>query len=193
MSVVLASASPQRKAILEQLQIPFRIVVCDVDEIAQGDPVAVAQENSRRKAHAGAAHANPDDLVIGVDTLVELDGKIFGKPTTRAAASHMLRSLSGAEHRVHGGLTATLGGNERSLVATTRVTFRHIDDGLLDHYLNSSEWQGRAGGYAIQGLGAAFVEHIAGDYLNIVGFPVAAWLNQIESWPEARAHVRHAL
>jgi septum formation protein len=176
-SILLASGSPQRRAIMEQLGLPFRVVVTNVEELETGEPAAVALENSRRKAKAGAEHAQDGELVVGVDTLVALGDAIYGKPENVADAERMLRALAGHTHIVYGGLTAIEGEHVRSLVATTEVQFRELDESLLERYLGSQEWEGRAGGYAIQGLGAGFVREIHGDYLNVVGFPVAAFLD----------------
>jgi len=126
----------------------------------------VARENARRKTAAAGGGA----LTLGVDTLVALDGRIFGKPADAQEAHAMLTALAGREHLVVSGLA--LGA--RVTHAVTRVTMR---TGLVDWYVPAGEWRGRAGGYAIQGRGAALVTAIAGDYLNVVGLPVAALLD----------------
>jgi septum formation protein len=166
--LILASRSPQRRAILTQLGIPFRAVPADVEELAAGDPAEVARENARRKASAVAG-----ELVLGVDTVVALDGAIHGKPADEAAARSVLALLAGRTHEVWSGVAVAQGGGEpRTAVAVTHVTFRAHDPALLDWYLASGEWRERAGGYAIQGRGAAFVERIEGDFHNVVGLPV---------------------
>ena len=146
----------------------------DVDELHEGDPVEVARENARRKACAVGG-----DVVIGVDTLVTLDGAIYGKPRDESHAREMLEALSGHEHTVVSGLALTRDGRTEVVDDSTRVRFRRLD-ALLDWYLPHGEWRERAGAYAIQGRGAAFVEAITGDYLNVVGLPVAALL---DLWP----------
>jgi septum formation protein len=161
--LVLASRSPQRRAILEQLGIPFDVRPSDAEEIAHGDPEQVALENARRKAAAVEG-----GLVLAVDTLVALDGVIYGKPADAGEARATLRALSGRRHEVVSGLV--IGGREGT--ATTGVTFRELDDRRLDWYVATGEWRERAGGYAIQGRGAALVREIEGDYLNVVGLPV---------------------
>jgi septum formation protein len=166
--LILASRSPQRRAILTQLGIPFTAVPVDVEELAAGDPAEVARENARRKAAAA-----PGDLVLGVDTVVALDGGIHGKPVDEAGARAVLELLAGRTHEVWSGVAVAEGGGEpRSAVAVTKVTFRPHDPALLDWYVASGEWRERAGGYAIQGRGAVLVERIDGDFHNVVGLPV---------------------
>jgi septum formation protein len=156
-------------------------VVPDVDELADGDPVDVARTNARRKADAVAG-----DLVLAVDTIVVLDGKIHGKPRDEAHARTMLQTLSEREHEVVSGLALRRAERTDVIHAATRVRFRNAAP-LLDWYLRTGEWRERAGGYAIQGRGAAFVERIDGDYLNVVGLPVAALL---DLWPEVLREAR---
>ncbi len=134
-----------------------------MEELAAGDPVEVALENARRKA-GGRQNT------LGVDTLVALDGEIYGKPADAGHARATLRALAGRTHQVVSGLVL---GDEGTTV-TTEVTLREADDELIDWYLETGEWRERAGGYAIQGRGAALVRGIRGDYSNVVGLPVAA-------------------
>ncbi len=170
--LVLASRSPQRRAILAQLGVPFVVDVPEVEELSEGEPRAVVLENSLRKARA--VHG---DLVLGVDTAVVCDGRTYGKPADRAEAEEGLRRLGDREHQVLSAV-ALIGpaGRERTRVAGTRVRFRALSEALLAWYLDGDEWRERAGGYAIQGRGAALVERIDGDYLNVVGLPVATLL-----------------
>ena len=168
---MLASRSPQRRAILEQLGVDFRVSPADVDELTDGEPRAVVVENALRKARA-VARAEPDARVLGVDTDVVLDGRIFGKPGDEGEAASVLRRLSGRTHEVWSGLALIDGEDERTAVAVTRVRFRSLGDSDLRWYLDGGEWRDRAGGYAIQGRGAALVESIEGDFWNVVGLPV---------------------
>ncbi|HEX7292836.1 MAG TPA: Maf family protein [Conexibacter sp.] len=170
--MVLASRSPQRRAILQQLGVAFDVVVSDAEELLEGDPVEVAVENARRKALAIDAEAP----VLGVDTVVVLDGAIYGKPADAGAARATLKRLSGRIHEVVSGIAVVEAGETRTASATTRVSFRDLDAATLDWYLATEEWRERAGGYAIQGRGAALVAGIEGDYLNVVGLPVTALL-----------------
>ena len=165
--LILASTSPRRREILEQLRIPFDVVTPSFDE-TQGDPV----EHARGKARsvAGVADGRP---VLGCDTEVICDGRVFGKPENESDAEAMLESLGGKTHEVVSGLALITSAWEEVHRDVTRVTFRPLDARDLAHYLASGEWEGRAGAYAIQGLGASLVERIEGDYLNVVGLPGA--------------------
>jgi nucleoside triphosphate pyrophosphatase len=167
--LTLASRSPQRRAILEQLGLEFRVEAPEVEEVAGGDPRALVLENARRKARAVAG-----EQVLGVDTAVVLDGRVFGKPADAEEAEIFLRRLSGRTHEVMSGIVLRGGGDERGEVAVTRVRFRLLEQHDIDWYLASGEWRERAGGYAIQGRGAALVAEIEGDYSNVVGLPVTA-------------------
>ena len=138
----------------------------DIVEDEEGDPAVVAETNARRKAQA-----IPGALVLGVDTVVALDGVIYGKPRDAAQAREYLGRLNGRTHEVVGGI-ALAGLIEATAVEVTRVTFKESDDTTLDAYVSTGEWDGRAGGYAIQGAGGALVERIDGDYLNVVGLPL---------------------
>ena len=179
--LVLASRSPQRRAILELLGVPFVVCPSDVVERTTGDPREVALENALHKARAVA---EPGRRVLGVDTIVVLAGTIYGKPPDARAARVTLRALSGATHTVVSGLVLLGDGPDpRSAVAATGVRFRRLDEATIDWYLACGEWRDRAGGYAIQGRGAALVEAIDGDYTNVVGLPVAAL---VDAMAEAR-------
>jgi septum formation protein len=181
--LVLASGSPQRKAILERLGLAFTVRPAEVEELDRGDPGEVALENALRKARAARAHASAaQEAVLGCDTLVALGGRIYGKPAGEREALTTLEALSGATHEVVSGLALLLPGEEeRTAVARTTVTFRELDGELLNWYLARGEWNGRAGGYAIQGAGAALVRDVQGDYENVVGLPLATLL---DLWPE---------
>ena len=146
----------------------------DVEEVVSGEPVRVACENARRKAESVEG-----DLVLGVDTLVALDGRIFGKPVDEEEAAATLEALGGRTHEVVSGLAIGEGGEVRVDCSITKVTFRPLSDGVVSWYLQTGEWRDRAGGYAIQGRGAALVAGIEGDYLNVVGLPVAQLLARI--------------
>ncbi len=169
--MILASGSPQRRAILEQLGVSFTVSVSGAEELEEGDPLEVAVNNARRKALAVGAGEQP---VLGVDTVVALGDRLYGKPGGRSEAAATLRALAGRSHRVVSGLCLLADGRQRTTVAVTEVRFRAMTDGVLEWYLDTGEWRDRAGAYAIQGRGAALVEAIAGDYLNVVGLPVAA-------------------
>jgi septum formation protein len=172
---VLASASPQRTAILTQLGIPHTVIVANVDEVMHGEPDAVAEQNARAKAHA-VARTQPFATVIGSDTIVLTeDGELLGKPAGLDDARTMLGKLLGRTHIVVSGLAIAGPGRAatRSGIDRTTVRMRTLSDEALDRHLAHGEWEGRAGAYAIQGRGAGLVEAIDGDYLNVVGLPVA--------------------
>jgi septum formation protein len=123
-----------------------------------------------------AACADDEELVLGVDTVVALGSLLYGKPPDAAAARATLQALSDRSHAVVGGVCLIDRHRSRTAVATTTVEFRSLGDELLDWYLSTGEWHERAGGYAIQGKGAALVRRIEGDYFNVVGLPAAALL-----------------
>jgi len=178
-ALVLASSSPQRRALLQRLGVPFSVRVPETSELCSGDPLQLARENALRKARAALAPGVPE-VVVGCDTLVALDGVIYGKPADERQARETLRALSGAEHEVISGLALLFGaeqGRERTAIARTGVAFRELSDELLAWYLATGEWRGRAGAYAIQGAGAALVRSVRGDYENVVGLPLASLLD----------------
>lgn len=180
-SLVLASGSPQRRAILARLGVAFDVRPADVEELSAGEPHAVARDNALLKARAVASGLEPheaDRLVLGVDTLVALDGEIYGKPTDATHARDTLRALSAATHDVVSGIALIEGAVVEVATAVTRVTFRRLDPPVIDWYLGLGEWRGRAGGYAIQEAGGALVRSIEGDYQNVVGLPVSLLLDR---------------
>ena len=174
--LILASRSPQRRAILTQIGATFDVCVTDVDELTEGPPEEVVMENAFRKAQAAARELGlpgDDTAVLGVDTIVALGTRIYGKPADRDAARAILRKLSGRAHAVLSGLCCLRGGSPKLAAARTTVHFRALRDAEIEAYLETGEWHGRAGGYAIQERGALLVERVEGDYLNVVGLPVS--------------------
>ena len=172
--LVLASRSPRRRAILEQLGIEFRVEVPAVEELSDEEPRTLVRENALRKARAVEG-----ERVLGVDTAVVLDGRAFGKPRDAAEAERFLRELSGREHEVMSGMALRDSAGERTDIAVTRVRFRDLDERTIEWYLSRGEWGDCAGGYAIQGKGAALVEEIDGDPWNVVGLPVPLLLHMV--------------
>jgi len=148
----------------------------DIDERETGPPEEVVTENALRKARTVAAAVGAARPVLSVDTVVDLDGRLYGKPRNAAEAGSHLAALSGRVHDVWSGLVLLERDNEQIGTARTAVHFSHLDDQTIEWYLESEEWRERAGGYAIQGRGAALVESIDGDYWNVVGLPVALML-----------------
>lgn len=173
-AVVLASASPRRRELLAQIGVPVTVAPADIDEsAAPGEtPADYVDRLARAKALKVAAD-HPQALVIGADTTIA-DGKtILGKPDDRAHAIAILQSLAGREHLVHTAVAIARGSDVTSVVATTRVVFRALTLVEIEQYVDSQEPFGKAGAYAIQGLGAVLVSRIDGSYSNVVGLPLA--------------------
>ncbi len=172
--LLLASTSPQRSAILEQLGIPFDVVAPTyVEEDEPGrNAVELVRRHAQGKARSVTGVAD-DRPVLGVDTAVVLSGRVYGKPADAAEAEAMLEALSGRTHVVVSGLCMVTLGWEEVAHDSTRVTFRTLTPRDLAQYVAQREWEGRAGAYAIQGVGASLVRRIEGDYLNVVGLPGA--------------------
>jgi septum formation protein len=162
--LILASTSPQRRAILTQLQIPFDVVAPDFEELPGTSP----RERAAGKARSVHRGERP---VLGVDTEVLFGGELLGKPANATEAEAMLEALSGHTHEVVSGLCLRTEVWEELHEETTLVTFRTLTPRDLGHYVAAGEWEGRAGAYAIQGLGASLVERVDGDFLNVVGLP----------------------
>jgi septum formation protein len=172
--LLLASTSAQRRAILEQLGIPFDVVAPTYVEHdpPDADAVELVRDHARGKAGSVAGEAG-ERPVLGVDTAVVLDGRLFGKPAGPTEAEQMLEQLAGKTHVVVSGLALVTAGWEHVEHDSTLVSFRELTPRELAAHMVHGEWEGRAGAYAIQGRGAALVERIEGDYLNVVGLPAA--------------------
>ncbi len=174
--LILASQSPRRRALLEQIGVPqFDILVPDADE--SYDPTLTPQEIvcsiCRKKAEAALVLANdPDAIIITADTMVFLDGMRLGKPTDEADAAQMLRSLSGRTHTVCTGVSVARGERIETQAETTAVTFRTLTDAEIAAYIASGDPMDKAGSYGIQGKPALFVSGIEGDYFNVMGLPL---------------------
>jgi septum formation protein len=172
--ILLASTSPQRRAILEQLGVSFDVVPPSYveDDGPEASPEELVMAHAAGKARSVAEGAG-ERPVLGVDTAVVLDGMVFGKPQGAGQAEEMLEALSGRTHEVISGLCLVTLAWDEVEAETTRVAFRKLTPRDIASYLSTGEWEGRAGAYAIQGRGAALVERIEGDYLNVVGLPGA--------------------
>lgn len=179
MQLILASASPRRLALLRQIGLEPEVYVADVDETPRPgeSPAALVRRLARAKAQAPGP-PGPDTLILGADTVVDLDGQVLGKPVDREEGIAMLLALGGREHRVLTGLCLhrTLGRHgpvaTRALHVATRVRFGRVDAAAAARYWDGGEPMGKAGGYAIQGHGARFVAGIVGSYSNVVGLPL---------------------
>lgn len=179
--MVLASASPQRRAILTQIGAAFDVEVSAVQELTEGPPEEVVLENAFRKARAVADRVGAERPVLGVDTIVALGRQIFHKPADARQARQTLAALAGREHAVLSGVCLIEGERVQTALSRTRVRFRELTARQIDDYVETGEWLGRAGGYAIQERGALLVSTIDGDYLNVVGLPVAT-LTDLAPW-----------
>lgn len=181
--IVLASASPRRLELLRQIGIEPAVHVVEVDETpGEGEPAVVFVERLARDKAATAALALPDSaVVIGADTAIEVDGRILGKPKDFDDAAKMLSRLSGTRHQVHTGVAVVAGGSVSSSVTSSQVFFRELTAEEIAAYWRSGEPRDKAGAYAIQGLGAIFIEKIVGSYSAIMGLPLFATARMLEA------------
>ena len=172
--LILASASPRRRELLERFGVPFRVVPARGAETAPEGltPGELVECLARHKAAEVAAGEDPDSVVIAADTVVEIDGEILGKPGTPARAEEMLRRLSGREHRVWSGLCVRRGEKILSGREATSVHFRKLTDEEIRAYVATGEPMDKAGAYGYQDRAGLFVERIEGDYFNVVGLPL---------------------
>ena len=173
MDLILASASPRRRELMGYFGLPFSIVPAAGPETppAGADAAHTAEALALAKARE-VAGTHPGAVVIGADTVVEIDGAILGKPRDEADAKRMLRLLSGREHRVYTGLAVICGDKTESCAECTRVWFRPMTEAEIDDYIATGEPMDKAGAYGYQGRAGLFVERIEGDYYNVVGLPL---------------------
>jgi len=170
--VVLASTSPRRIELLSHITTDFIAVPSTIEEISSGPPEEQVLALARNKAHDVANRH--EGIIVGADTVVVLDGKIFGKPQSRAEARQMLKHLSNREHTVLTGLCvlSTRTKEHRQAVEKTTVRFRALSSGEIEAYLDTGEYEDKAGAYAIQGRAGVFVKRICGDFFNVMGLPI---------------------
>ncbi len=169
--LVLASASPRRRELLERLGVVFAVVAADIDESVQPGEGAIAYVE-RLAGQKAAAVGSDDDVVLAADTTVEVDGEILGKPTDPHDARRMLARLSGRTHRVHTGVAIRHRGASRVGSATTLVHMVPLSTGVIEWYLATGEPFDKAGAYALQGAGGVLVEKVTGSVSNVVGLPL---------------------
>ncbi|MFC1713991.1 Maf family protein [Candidatus Poribacteria bacterium] len=185
MKLILASASPRRRQLMEQIGLTFEVMPSNVDEddIVGHDPLMNIQAIALHKARAVAARLE-DGIVIGADTQILMDGEILGKPSDEADAARMLLKLSGRTHRAITGVALVDASThvEETWVETTLVTFRELLESEISAYVDTGEPMGKAGAYGIQGRAAAFVEKIEGCYFNVVGLPLAKLVQNLKKW-----------
>ena len=173
MSIVLASASPRRRELLEMMGLEFEIVPAKDELDAEGlSPSEAVAKIALGKAMSVAKSRNEEDLIIAADTLVCLDGVLLGKPKDEAEAFEMLRKLSGNEHQVYTGVAVCQGDKSASCAEMTKVRFCEMSDEDIKNYIATTEPMDKAGAYGIQGKGAVFIEGIEGDYFNVMGLPL---------------------
>ena len=174
MGLILASASPRRKELLERLGLDFTVRIAELDETM--DPFAHPADEvarvSRQKAQAVHPMSNEGDIIIAADTIVVCDSLVMGKPRSESEAFSMLRRLSGREHQVMTGLTVMSDTYTETVTVTTTLRLRHLADEEIRAYIATGEPMDKAGAYGIQGLASMFVVGIDGDYYNVMGLPV---------------------
>lgn len=178
--LILASSSPRRKELLEQVKLPFTISTSNVDETYDShlSPVEIVQFLARKKAEAVFKN-HRDSIVLGSDTIVVLDGKILGKPKNQSEAKQMLSSLSGRTHAVITGVAIMSKEKEECFAVETLVTFYELTDFEIEYYVDTGEPFDKAGAYGIQGIGATLVKEIKGDYFSVVGLPIARTVREL--------------
>ena len=177
--LTLVSASPRRRELLSTLGIPFDVQPTHAEELLEGaDPQELAVRNARLKVERSSFFEDRSRPLLGADTIVTIDGRMFGKPGDVNSARDMLSALSGREHEVITGICLSgpaLQAGERHIIqsaSVSRVRFRDLPPRDIDNYLAGREWIDKAGAYAIQGLGGALISHLDGDFDNVVGLPL---------------------
>ena len=178
--IILASASPRRKEILERADLKFDVMPSDAQEITtKTAPNEVVMELASIKAKDIYKKSEKQSMIVGADTVVAYQGQILGKPTDKADAKRMLTMLSGQTHEVYTGVCVIEDGKTKTFYEETKVTFYEISDEQINHYIKTGEPMDKAGSYGIQGKAAVFIKGIEGDYYNVVGFPIARFLQEI--------------
>ncbi len=180
--LVLASQSPRRSEILRQAGIPFTVRVAGVDESVLAGEGPAEYVKRLAEAKARAVEATAEEVVLGADTTVVIDGEILAKPEDAADARRMLRMLAGRRHEVLTGICLRRGGEVVSDCESTAVVFGEMSEGEIAEYVASGEPMDKAGGYAIQGLASKYVAGIEGDFFNVVGLPVAMVYRYLREW-----------
>lgn len=181
--IILASQSPRRKELLEEVGLRFRVEPAQIEEhLDESLPITQAIEQLAKEKAMPIAHRHPQCIVIGADTLVAVDGLVLGKPADEADAARMLRMLSGRRHQVIGGVALLCGNEEVLFHCVSEVRFFPLREEEIAAYIRSGEPMDKAGAYGIQGLGRLFVESICGDYFNIVGLPVSRLMRALDQF-----------
>lgn len=194
-TLLLASASPRRQELLTQIGVQFRVVPHHVDEsmTASESSTEFVQRMALEKARSALSDSGAESVVVlGADTIVVADGEVMGKPSDRHSALAMLEKLSNNEHSVYSAVTLASNGDCQSALSHTRVRFREISAGERHDYWASGEPEGKAGAYAIQGVGAVFVSNISGSYSGVVGLPLFETSRLLTAFGIYGAHVTRA-
>lgn len=176
MNIILASASPRRKEILENVNVKFTVVASDIDEvILENEPPKELVKRLAFEKCMDIARKNKDALVIGADTIVVLNNHILGKPNNEEDAYNMVKLLSGKKHQVITGISLINLSSDKKVIdyVVSEVTFKDLSEETIRDYINTKESLDKAGAYGIQGYGGLLVENINGDYFNIVGLPIS--------------------
>lgn len=181
--LILASSSPSRKILFEQVKIPFEVVVSGVDESVpfEFSPEQTVKTLAVRKAKAvwKTLSKKENVVVIAADSVVSIDDKIIGKPKDENHAFEMLKSLSGRTHRIFSGVCILIKDKEETFANMTEVSFYDLTDGEISDYVRTGEPMGKAGSYGIESRGVLLIKSICGDYSNIVGIPIAETLRRL--------------
>lgn len=172
MQLILASASPRRKALLSLFGIPFTVRAADIDETMDPEKPPFDEVARVSRSKALAVSRGEEDIVIAADTIVVCQGKVLGKPHSEAEAASMLRLLSGRDHQVMTGCTILFGDRAETFTEVTSLHFRPLSEKEIQKYVQSGEPMDKAGAYGIQGGAALFCEKLEGDYYNVMGLPV---------------------
>lgn len=183
MNIILASASPRRKEILENVNLKFTVIASDIEEvILENEPPKDLVMRLAFEKCMDVAIKNKDDLVIGADTIVVLDNKVLGKPKNEEDAYNMIKSLSNKKHQVITGISLINLNSDKKVIdyVVSEVTFKDLSDELIRDYISTNESLDKAGAYGIQGYGSLLVESINGDYFNIVGLPISKISNLLK-------------
>ena len=172
MQLILASASPRRKALLSLFGIPFTVRAADIDETMDPEKPPFDEVARVSRSKALAVSRGEEDIVIAADTIVVCQGRVLGKPHSEAEAASMLRLLSGRDHQVMTGCTILFGNRAETFTEVTSLHFRPLSEKEIQKYVQSGEPMDKAGAYGIQGGAALFCEKLEGDYYNVMGLPV---------------------
>jgi septum formation protein len=181
-TLILASSSPRRKALLEDLHISFEVSSSDADESFDKslEPGEIVMELAKRKADA-ISKAHPESYCLGADTIVYHNGNVLGKPASRKDAYQTLKELSGAEHAVYTGVSIAVNGKHTVFFEKTKVLFWELTDEEINAYLDTGEPFDKAGAYGIQGVGRLLVKEIKGDYFTVVGLPISRTIRELRA------------